>query len=85
MSKLVDDILVEASSMEEMQERVRKVLQQAKLNNVTISRRKTQFGSSVKFGGFIVERKDGVVTMKPDPELLKDIREFKTPANISEV
>ena len=68
-----------------MEERVRKVLQQAKLNKVTISRRKTQFGSSVKFGGFIVESKDGVVTMKPDPELLKDIREFKTPANISDV
>ena len=41
----------------EMRERVRKVLDQAKLNNVTISRRKTQFGDSLKFGGFLVERK----------------------------
>ena len=41
----MDDILIEAGSMEEMQERVRKVLQQAKLNNVTISRSKTQFRS----------------------------------------
>ena len=52
---------------------------------MTISRSKTQFGSSVKFGGFIVESKDGTISMKPDPELLKDIRDFKTPTNISEV
>ena len=85
VKKLVDDILIEASSIEEMEERVRTVLKQAKLNNVTISRSKTQFGSTVKFGGFIVSSKDGVVSVEPDPDLLKDIREFKTPTNVSEV
>ena len=85
VKKLVDDILIAASSIEEMRMRVRKVLDQAKLNNVTISRRKTQFGTSFKFEGFIVEKKDEVVSMKPDPELLKDITDFKTQTNVSEV
>ena len=58
----MDDILIEASSMEEMEERVRKVLQQAKLNNVTISKSKTQFGSSVKFGGFLVSSEEPCIS-----------------------
>jgi len=85
VKKLVDDILIEARSLEEMEERVRTVLKQAKLNNVTISRSKTQYGSTVKFGGFVVSSKNDVVSVEPDPDLLKDLREFKTPTNISEV
>ena len=32
-----------------------------------------------------MESKNGIVSMKPDPDLLKDIRDFKTLTNISEV
>ena len=80
--KLIDD--TEASSIEQMQERMEKVLKQAKDNNITILRQ-IQFESPVKLGGFLIDNKDGQTSMRPNPNLLKDIRKFKTHMNISEV
>ena len=85
VSKLIDDILIEAESMEQIKERLEKVLRQAQQHDVTISRSKTQFGQNVRFGGFIVESKDDVVTVTPSPDLLADIRDFKTPKNKTDI
>ena len=63
VSKLIDDILIEADTMEQMEERLEKVLRQAQQHDVTISRSKTQFGQKVRFGRFVVESKNGIVTV----------------------
>ena len=84
VSKLIDNILIEADTMEQMEERLEKVLKQALEHDVTLSRSKTQFGQKVRFGGFVVESKDGVVSVSPSPDIA-DIKNFKTPTNKTEV
>ena len=54
VSKLVDDILVQAASEELLVETVAKVLQKAREHGVTISKSKMHHGSSVKFAGYII-------------------------------
>lgn len=85
VKKLIDDILVEADSMEQMEERLEEVLKQAEEHDVTLSRSKTQFGQKVRLGGFVVESKDDIVSVSPSPDLLADIKNFKTPTNKTEI
>ena len=53
--KLVDDVLVFATTMETLIERIKEVLHKCKQNNITISKRKFRIGQRIKFAGFIRE------------------------------
>ena len=79
--KIVDDILIEASSLPELHERIRTVLERCKSSNMTISRKKLTIGDQVEFAGFIVS-KEGI---KPDPNKVRALQEFPHPTNITEL
>ena len=81
VKKLVDDILIYGSSHEEIIQRIRSVFQRCKEWGITLSRDKYQFGSSVKFAGYIISDKG----ISPDPEKLAAIKNFPTPKNITDL
>ena len=60
-------------------EGVRQVFEKCKEWSITLSKTKYQFGSTVKFAGFILG-KDGV---KPDPEKIAAIKDFPPPKDIT--
>jgi len=76
--KLVDDILVQASSESELYQRIRAVLQRCREHCITISKRKLSTGSIVKFAGYLITA-NGV---QPDPEKLQAIRQFPVPIDL---
>ena len=70
--KLVDDILVSAPNEDVLKERVQQVLEGCRKAGITLSHRKMQIGTEIKFGGYIFNS-DGV---KPNPENLVGISKF---------
>jgi hypothetical protein len=79
--KIVDDILIYASSMEELIERTSMVLKRCQEHGITLSRKKAQVGSTVKFAGFIINSQG----VSPDPDKLAAISKFPPPTNLSEL
>ena len=77
----MDDILIYGSSHEEIIQRIRSVFQRCKEWGITLSRDKYQFGSSVKFAGYILSDKG----ISPDPEKIAAIKDFPTPKNITDL
>ena len=73
--KLVDDILVFASSYDELFQRVEAVLQRCTEHNITLSKKKIEIGDMVTFAGFDVSVKGH----SPTAERIKAIVEFPTP------
>ena len=53
--KLVDDVLIEGSSEDELAENVVEFLQKARASDISVSNVKTQVGSWVHFGGFVID------------------------------
>ena len=79
--KLVDDILIFGSSAEEIVTRIRNVFERCKEWGITLSKKKYQFGTKVKFAGYVLGQ-DGV---SPDPDKIAAIQNFPTPENITDV
>ena len=79
--KIVDDILVHAPDYQTLHSRLRLILNRCQAINMTISKKKLQIGESIKFAGHIIEQ-NGI---KPDPDLIKAISDFKRPNNITEL
>ena len=79
--KIVDDILVTALTVKELDRRIRQVLDRCVQENVIVSLKKFQVGRSVKFAGHMISS-EGVAS---DPEHLRAIKEFRAPTNIKEV
>ena len=79
VSKLVDDILVQAPDEQVALHRFRLVLDRCRKNGMTISFKKLQFGTSVKFAGHLVTA-DGT---RPDPEKIQAIARFPAPKDVS--
>jgi len=77
--KLVDDILIHASSAEQLHERISSVLHRCREHRITLSRKKFLIGDEVKFAGFIVSSSG----IRPDPEKTTAIRDFPTPTDIT--
>jgi hypothetical protein len=77
--KLVDDILVQASSEDELLERVTAVLDRCRKHNMILSLKKMEYGASVTFAGFVIG-KDGI---KPDPEMTLAIADFPAPVDVT--
>ena len=75
--KLLDDILVWANTVAELQANITKILQECKAMNLTISKSKLRMGSSVRFAGHLVSS----LGIKPDPDLLASIGDFPVPTD----
>ena len=77
-SKVVDDCLIYDEDFDTHVQRVRNVLHQARKHGITFSAKKFTFAeSNVPFCGYIV----GTNGWQMDPEKIKAIQEFPTPAN----
>ena len=79
--KLVDDILIYGSNVKEILTRIRNVFERCREWGITLSKKKYQFGTKVKFAGYVLSE-DGVA---PDPDKIAAIQNFSTPENITDV
>ncbi|MDE5118127.1 MAG: reverse transcriptase family protein, partial [Trichodesmium sp. St2_bin2_1] len=80
--KVVDDVLVHAPTLGELEARVRAVLAACRRARITMSAKKFVFGATTAaFVGFVV----GPDGYHPDPAKLRAISEFPEPANITDV
>lgn len=77
--KLVDDGLTEAENLPQLRERLIALLKDCEKHKITLSKKKFQIGSEVKFAGHLV----GAEGVKPDPEKVKAITEFPTPTDLT--
>ena len=78
-AKIVDDILIQAPTMATLLGRIRTVLERCRHLGITISLKKLEVGSQVKFAGHIITDKG----VKPDPEKISAIKDFPVPENIT--
>ena len=76
LTKLVDDLLIQAPTWEEFMKRFTAFMEAARAHGVYISKRKIQFGRRVEYAGYIVSRE---TVIRLNKKLLKDIREFCLP------
>ena len=79
VKKLVDDILVYGRDDEELLERITQVFKKCREWGITLSEKKYQYGSTVKFAGFILNE-NGV---QPNPEKVAAIKDFPPPKDIT--
>ena len=77
--KLVDDILIYAPSHEILLERIMALFKRCQSHGITLSKSKFQYGSEVKFAGFIVNS----TGCKPDPSKVASIRDFPAPKDLT--
>ena len=73
--KLVDDILIQASSLEQLKSRISALLSRCKAHSFTLSQKKFEIGQTVTFAGYIV----GNTGVFPDPKKLQGIHDFPAP------
>ncbi|VDI70439.1 Hypothetical predicted protein [Mytilus galloprovincialis] len=79
---IVDDILIWGSTIQEHDERLKKVLDRARQCNLKLSKSKCQFRKNeVDYVGHIIS-KDG---LKPDPEKVRAVQKMKKPENKKEL
>jgi hypothetical protein len=81
IKKIVDDIIIFGSNLEELAQRTEAVLQRCLEHGITLSMEKAQVGESVKFAGFIVNS-SGIA---PDPSKMAAIADFPKPANLTDL
>ena len=80
--KIVDDILIYAPSLSILKKRTRAFLDHCRQHGVTLKKTKSQLAvTEVEFGGFRLS-KTGIQT---SPDLLKSIREFPRPRNLTDL
>lgn len=78
----LDDILICAETLEELEIRTNKVLEALKRNNLTLNEEKCQYNlEEVDFLGFHLD-KNG---MRPSEDKIKAIKSFREPSNVAEL
>jgi len=80
-SKIVDDILAAAKTIDDLFHRLRAILQNCRRLGLTISKKKFCISRSLPFAGYAVSQ-EGV---KPDPDRVKAISQFPRPTDVSSV
>ena len=85
VGKLIDDLLVQSSTLAELRVRGEEVLVKAREAGITLSSTKRQVGGTVRFGGYIISADDDGVVVVPDPGLLSAIKEFQEPTCMTEL
>jgi len=78
-TKLVDDGLTQASSLEELRTRLIALFSDCREHNLTLSRKKFAIGSEVKFAGHVI----GARGVSPDPEKVRAIKDFPSPKDLT--
>ncbi len=73
--KLVDDILIQAETENELMAKLVQVLERCREYGIQLSLRKMQFGTEVSFAGHIISD----TGIRPDPSRIVAIKNFKTP------
>lgn len=81
VKKLVDDILVEGETLEQLQDRIRNVLQRCRKHNIRLSLKKFEIGRKVSFAGHIISEGN----VKPDPSKVEAITKFRAPKDVTEL
>lgn len=79
--KIVDDAIIWAPTLEELQSRANIILEHCRDLNITISPKKLELGKDITFAGHIVSQSG----IRPDDSKYKAIVEFLTPSNVSQV
>ena len=79
--KIVDDILVWATDLPTLYERVRSIGQRCSDLNIALSRKKFAVGTELSFAGLIFSA-DGI---KPDPERIASLSNFPVPKDVTGV
>jgi len=79
--KIVDDILIWASNLEELSIRIRQVAERCKLLNIALSRSKMEIGDKISFAGLCISS----TGITPDPEQVRALREFPRPKDTTGV
>ena len=79
--KIVDDILIWAASLDELEERVRTVATRCKKLNIALSRKKLVMGASISFAGLIIDTQG----IRPDPDRIEALRKFPQPKDTTGV
>ena len=77
----MDDILVWASSPEELNERIRIIASRCKNLRIILSKKKCVIGETLSFAGYIVSSKG----ISPDPERIAALKKFPTPKDVTGV
>ena len=85
LQKLVDDVVVEDETMDGLLGKGEEVFKRCREHNILLSEDKIQIGQKIKFGGYYIDATSGEVEITPDPDLLKDIREFPRPRNLRQL
>ena len=83
--KSVDDILFQASNVEELEKLLRKFFENCRRENVQLSEKKFRAESSVTFGGTTIETGEGVVKFRPEDDKDERIKTFPSPKTRSEL
>merc|ERR1712089_48041 len=78
----VDDILIEGSTVDEVLQKFELLLIRCRKYNIKISRRKVQFGESVRFAGLTLGEENGY---KPFQEKCQAIMDLAPPTSAKEV
>ena len=81
LEKIVDDILLQADTMQELLHKLYAVLLRCREHNLTLSRSKLEVGTSVKFAGYMIAA-DGI---RPDPEKTRALSDFPAPTDVSQL
>ena len=79
--KIVDDVLIWASTPSELEDRISQVVSRCQLLHVTLSRSKFQVDTTLSFAGCIVSH-SGV---KPDPSRVSALSNFPVPTDQTSV
>ena len=76
---------MEGDTLQDVLDKVEQVFQRCRQHGIVLSEEKIQIGQKIKFGGYFVDASSGQVEITPDPELLKDIRDFPHPGNLKQL
>lgn len=79
--KLVDDILITATTFDKLLYKIEEVLARCRKYNIHLNGKKVQIGTEVKFAGFLVFEGG----YRPLPDKLRAISDFKRPENVSDI
>ena len=75
--KIVDDILIWAPSLQDLEERLHSVLRRCSDLHITLFKSKFQIANSLKFAGCVVSDKG----VQPDPDRISYLTNFPTPTD----
>jgi transposase InsO family protein len=79
VTKLVDDLLIQAPDLPTLAERIRATLRRCREHKLVLHSKKFVIGTEVPFAGHVVSSQG----VRPDPEKLQAIREFPVPRDLT--